>query len=172
METIVTVVIGTHKETPVPKEVKTLGLLERIAIVQHTFRPDKGYMYFDSDIALKLLAGLEQVWGVKARVLHIKKLIDTGALATVYDNEADEEERDPFERAEFYWGDTLVCLVFTEGWTAVGGPRLYHDSVTYSVYSAADISEKLLVVLSELGLIPETIYRTKRLAEGRLESAN
>jgi hypothetical protein len=172
LKTVVTVVIGTHEQTPVPREVRTLGLLERIAVIQHTFRPDKGFMYVDSDIALKVLTGLEQLFGVKPRVLHGNKILDTGALAALYYSKANEEERDPFERAEFYLDDTLVCLVVTENWAAVGGPRLYHDSVTYSVYSQEDISKKFLAGLADLGVTPDTLCHTKRLADGRLESAN
>lgn len=155
-----------------PRKAKKLGLLERFAVVQNTSRPDKTFMYFDSDIALKLLEGLEQILDVEARVIHNNKEMDTRALTTSYDGEKDAEERDPFERATFYQNNQLVCLIVSENWTAIGGPKIYHDSVTLSVYSSADISEKLLVKLSDFGVVPTAIHRTKRLAEGRLESAN
>jgi hypothetical protein len=171
MKTSVTVVIGTHKETPVPKEIKRLGLLERFALVQHTARDDKTYMYFDSDIAVKLLEALEKVLSVQARVTYRDQVTDVRWLANLYSLEQDEEERDPFEQAELYVNTKLICLVVTEGWTAVGGPKIYHDSHTYSVYSANDLSEKLLEALSEFGIVPGKLYRTRRLAEGRLESA-
>jgi hypothetical protein len=129
MKTTIAVVIGTHKETPVPKEVKSLELLERCAIAQETYQADKTYMYFDSDLAIKVLGGLEQVLGVPARVITDTKKTDTKksdtlsiqSLAASYSKQVDEEERDPFEQAEYWQADKLICLVVTENWQAVGG---------------------------------------------------
>jgi hypothetical protein len=172
MTTTVAFVIGTHKETPIPKEVKKLGLLERFAIIQNTSRPDKTYMYFDSDIAMKVLGGLEQVWGIEAHIIYLGTSVTTQKLADTY-NHTPEEERDVFERAAFYQDDKTVCLVVSEDWAAVGGPAVYHDSVTYSVYSATNRSEDYVTVLQQNGINPTIVHHTNSLSKAdRLVSAS
>ena len=136
-------VSGYHDCTFPPAEAYDAGLRERFAIVLGSFRPDRDGMCFDAKVFLRLGEAL------CAALPHTSLLVELpgGARFTSFGDLAREyarvsqDERDPPRRVRLFNGDDPVCVMDTEFWVNVGGPAIYHDSYTFSFYTAADHAE-------------------------------
>ncbi|HEX6865757.1 MAG TPA: hypothetical protein VF122_00855, partial [Caulobacteraceae bacterium] len=62
-------------------------------------------------------------------------------------NSSRDEYRDPPEYIVARDGEDLILCIATEYWTRIGGPRPYHDSYTYSIYSRDNIIENVIKFL-------------------------
>ncbi len=49
------IVVGYHECSFPPSMAYDAGLTERFAVVFDTFRPDKGYLFFDADLFMRVL---------------------------------------------------------------------------------------------------------------------
>jgi hypothetical protein len=69
-------------------------------------------------------------------------------LETLYQNSAGED-RDLPEDVLWLDGSVTIAGGFAEKWYAVGGPEIYHDSFTFSVFSRDEIFPSLLEAADE-----------------------
>src|SRR5947209_1811605 len=136
-------VSGYHDCTFPPAEAYDAGLRERFAVVLGSYRPDRDGMCFDATTFLRVGEA------VCAAVPHTSLLIDISGdirfgsfreLAQGYAR-LTQEGRDPPQRLRLFNGDGVVCVMETELWVNIGGPAIYHDSYTFSFYTAEDYSE-------------------------------
>lgn len=150
---------GFDPACAVPACVKAASLNHRLAVIQHTYRPDSVDMYFDEALWRRLLQFAEQ-FGSEYRVGIIDRDWSMGAVNRDWESgradeptEADEisvdaflaawsrmSERDPPEYIMVRGKRGLVMCIATEYWTQVGGPRPYADSYTYSLFSKSFIN--------------------------------
>lgn len=157
-------VLGTHDTTPVPAAVRAHGFTHRFALVQSTHAPAVADMVVDSTALLVLLAAIDAHYGTSGRLFwdrpqRRRERIELATLAEFY-RTTPPENHEPLAAAEWRQGHRVVALLHTEQWSDVGGPAPYHDSLTYSLYSAEDLSAPLLAALRAAGHEPTAIVRT------------
>jgi hypothetical protein len=73
---------------------------------------------------------------------------DELSIETYIAMRADEVEPEPAEYVMVRDDTALVLCIATEFWTQVGGPTPYADSYTYSIFSAEDVSGRVMTHLS------------------------
>jgi hypothetical protein len=154
---------GIDPVTDVPEVARANNLLNRTAVIQDTYRPDKVDMYFDEmlwrrvlDYACSFREGATidindvrldpKPRGLLARLFQNEKWIEcTESVESflVRWNGTDPGEREPPPLIIVKDGHTPVLCVSTEYWSRVGGPPEYHDSYTYSIYASDDQSASI-----------------------------
>src|SRR5919106_2716961 len=133
----------------IPRDIRALGLVRRVAFVLDTFRSDKVDMYFDAELYVGLVDAVREITGAE-RMSAVApsgervEIADSTALAGLLEREP-EVEREPLQRIFLYRSNTLVCAIGSEPWAQVGGPELYQDSYTVPVYSSDDLADRLEV---------------------------
>ena len=133
------VVVGSHPETPSPpEEAIAASLLDRVAVVLDSYRPDRVDLYFDTELFLAtsdailqalLPDSLEIVRSATQPSLESLDALGREWLA------APEVEREPPELLRALRSGSVVCLAVPELWAQVGGPQPYHDSYTMSFFA-------------------------------------
>lgn len=158
------IVLGTHDATPVPAAARAHGFTHRFAVVQSTHAPAVADMVVDSRVVLALVRAVDTHFATSASLFwdrpgRRRQRVELTALEAYYRDTA-PELHDPITAAEWRSGNRLVALLHTETWCDVGGPMPYHDSVTYSLYTAADLGAPLLAALRAAGHEPTAVIRT------------
>jgi len=155
------IVLGTHDATPVPAAARAHGLTQRFALVQSTHAPGVADMLVDSSALLVLLRTFDMHLASAGRLYwdRARRRRERVALAslTAYYRTTPQEEHEPLTGGEWLRGQRLVALLHTERWANVGGPAPYHDSLTYSFYTAEDCSHGLLDALRAADCEPSAI---------------
>lgn len=141
-----------------PREVEAWRLPFRFAVVQHAYRPDM----VDSYVDFPLWRALCEFAGIVANgdAITIAQLApnqrqrplrrDDEVLLTEYLSSGPSvfgEEWDAPERIVVRRDGAPVLVVASEYWVYAGGPPLYHDTMTYSIYSSEDIESRVLEFL-------------------------
>lgn len=157
------IVLGAHDATPVPAAARAHGFTHRFAVVQSTHAPGVADMVVDSRVVLALVRAVDAHFATSAALFwdrpgRRRQRIQLTALEAHY-RDTRPDLHDPLTAAEWRSGHRLVALLHTETWCDVGGPAPYHDSVTYSLYSAADLGAPLLAALRAAGHEPTTVIR-------------
>ena len=103
-------------------------------------------MYFDSGLFLQFLGVIDDAIGATSRHVRVIDphkntpidLFSFGELQDFYHG-IPEEERDLPE--DIIWFDDVVMVGggFAEKWYSVGGPEIYHDSFTFSIFTKKEI---------------------------------
>lgn len=145
------IVLGTHDATPVPAAARAHGLTQRFALVQSTHAPGVADLLVDSSVLLVLLRTLDTHFAATGRLYwdrshRRRERIELESLTACY-RTTPQEKHEPLSAGEWLRGQRLVALLHTEFWSEVGGPAPYHDSLTYSFYTAEDCSGVLLAAL-------------------------
>lgn len=142
-------VVGVHRETPVPDDVRTLHLCHRTALVLDTCRSWSPDMYFDAGLLVTLLDPinrfLDAAGAFAVRLYEPERLHVCGslaALAAFYSGRPADAGMP--EHAAWTRGRHTVARGFSERWDLVGGPALYHDSCTFSIFTGAPLPEAVL----------------------------
>jgi hypothetical protein len=134
-------VAGYHACSFPPPFAADAGLKERFAVVLDSFRADKDGMFFDAELFVQITAALLQAIPHHSLDIEIganqAPLHSMPALADCYARQ-EESEREPPLRMKMYSDQRLVACEETEWWVQVGGPAIYHDSYTFSFYTAAN----------------------------------
>lgn len=161
--------------TTVPSFLKSAGLTRRMAVIQHTHRPDSVDMCFDEPLFLRLLEFALQFGsnhedhevGIIDRGPTVNRDWEAGtAQEPVRADEIDPDvfcsewnaSEDPYRfPPEFIVvrqnGNMVLCIV-TEHWAQVGGPEPYADSYTYSIIAKEDIAGTVTEFLRESDMAP------------------
>lgn len=148
----VRLVNGAHKKfTLIPKELEKEKYPFRTGLVLESFRSHRVDMFFDSDLFLIILSECcIRALGEPKTIQMNGCMIKDGLVANLrkYYDSLTEEDHDLPET--IVWDDAVGIR---ESWNLVGGPDLYHDSYTFSIFSRKPIYSKLKMS------IPETIQR-------------
>ncbi|MBX3736871.1 MAG: hypothetical protein KF715_09295 [Candidatus Didemnitutus sp.] len=158
------IVLGTHDTTPVPAAARAHGFTQRFALVQSTHASAVADMVIDSVALLALIRVLDAHCATPGSLFwdrpgRRRQRVELDALAAYYRDTA-PENHDPLTAGEWRRGGRLVALLHTETWCNVGGPAPYHDSLTYSFYSATDLSGLLFDGLRRADLAPTSVITT------------
>lgn len=148
---------GFHEQTPIPKAAKRAGWSHRSAVVIDSHIPGEPEMQFDSTLFVQFLRSIDAVIAATNRritVIDPKKgkkveLMSVEALHDFY-QEIEAEDRDLPEAIIWYNEATEVGGGFPEKWYAVGGPEIYHDSFTFSVFTENDIFPAVVHAAEEI----------------------
>jgi hypothetical protein len=150
----IALVAGYHPCSFPPSIAYDNGLRARFAVVLSSYHPEKDGMFFDADLFVLLAYAMLKV------IPHDSLSIETGdssrlpSLPDLVQQYADQDEtdREPPDRIKVSCSGRLVAVEETEAWMAVGGPTPYHDSYTFSFYTAEDRS-------TEFRRVCETVAR-------------
>ena len=146
MDRTLCLVSGYHDWNFPPFRAYNHGLRSRFALVLDTYRRDKGMMFFDVELFLRLVSEACNVIGYDAIEIRLTDEVcfdSFDALAQYY-ADRDELDNEPPEGIDLIRENQVVAIAITEFWTLVGGPSPYHDSYTISFYTSEDRSEELL----------------------------
>lgn len=157
-------VLGTHEATPVPAAARAHGLTHRCALVQSTAAAHATELVVDPTALLVALAWLDSSHarpGVLFWDESRRQRATRGELETHY-RTRDATQFDVVRAGEWRHADgQLAVLLATEPWAAVGGPAPYHDSYTYSFYSAEPLDQALLAALRSNGCEPVAVLHAE-----------
>lgn len=142
---------GYDQWSHVPREFAQPTLTHRFAVVQETYVEGCADMFFD-----------EPLWRALAEFVRVK---NSGAVLVLRENQerepvgldaffeeldaAEPDEKEPPPIIQSVAEGVVLMQMVTTYWTRAGGPDLYHDSYTYSLYSGRDISAELTAFLSD-----------------------
>lgn len=144
---------GFERDWRMPDGLRAAGLTRRVALVQETGVPGLVDMYFDDALFLAVLDFMASAapgarLGLAARVEDIgRKEVSPEQLRADW-SRLSADERDPVGAVVARIGDRPVLAMLTEFWVAVGGPRPYADSYTYSLLSDRPLGDDLRAFLS------------------------
>lgn len=163
------IVLGLHDATPVPAAVRAHGFDHRFALVQSTHAPAVADMIVDSTALLALIRALDTHVGAPGKLFwdrphRRRQRIELSALEAHY-RDTPPDTHDPLSAGEWRVGQQLVALLHTETWCNVGGPAPYHDSLTYSFYTAEDCSQTLLTALRAADCEPSSVLTATSLPQ-------
>lgn len=140
---------GMDGEFARPPQAKHAGFDKRFAVIQDTHVPGHDDMVFDEALWRALasfMTGLGMTIEVVDRAGKGSRPQSLDSWMAQLDA-SPADDRSPPDLLLAREGDALrVCMV-TEFWCEVGGPLLYHDSYTYSFYSAQDLGRDVLAFL-------------------------
>jgi hypothetical protein len=142
-------VAGVHKSWRYPKPPKFLakaGLTFRFAVIQETFAPGCADMYFD-EVLWKTIVDFARRYGPADILTVAERMEDVNRREIPIDlylwdwEKIAQEDRDPPQMLLLRDARDLRFCAITEYWNLAGGPKAYHDSYTYALFSARDLSE-------------------------------
>jgi hypothetical protein len=148
-KTDITFVDGFDDWYTVPPAVKSAGLSHRFAVIQDTYRSDSVGMYFDEALWRRLIDfALHFSPGSYLTAIVGERAFDWISFISDWENSTASNREPPAYVQVFADGKFVLCMA-TEYWTRVGGPMPYHDSYTYSFFSAEDLSRRIMQHLRE-----------------------
>lgn len=155
------IVLGTHDATPVPAAARAHGFTHRFALVQSTHAAGHADMVVAAGPLLALLDALDLRHDLPGALYwdEARRRRTTRAAVGTHYRLQPPAEHEILAAGEWRERDQLTVLLCSEQWLAVGGPEPYHDSITYSFYSATDLSDSLLHALRRAGHEPAAIHR-------------
>ena len=145
----IALVSGYHSCSFPPLIAFDAGLRNRFAVVFDTYRPQEEGMFFDADLFLDIVEAFLRT--VPYDRLDIEMGGKYGPLQSASELKnwyACHKERvnDPPLRMRCWSENLLVAVEETELWVNVGGPDVYHDSITASFYTAVDSTDELRIL--------------------------
>jgi len=165
-------VSGYHQCSFPPIIAYSNGLRHRFAIVLDTYRRSKVDMFFDIELFLHIVPRLCETIGFDSAEIVMP---DNGIRFHIFEDyaqhfsERGEVDWEPPEQIELIQKKQLVGFVETEYWTLHGGPSPYHDSYTFSFYTAEDRSEEFRKICelesANLGAQIAGYYKEEQLKE-------
>jgi hypothetical protein len=150
----IALVAGYHPCSFPPSIAYDNGLRVRFAVILSSYRPDKDGMFFDADLFVLLTCAMLKVIPYDSLSIETGEFLRLSSLPDLVGHYADQDEndREPPDRIKISYSGRLVAVEETEAWMAVGGPAPYHDSYTFSFYTAEDRS-------TEFRRVCETVAR-------------
>jgi hypothetical protein len=139
-----------------PYQAEKYGFDQRIAFVMESHDPTRPDMFFDSRLYVGLVGVVSNVleaphiratmrqWrpGIRSRERQIE-FHDVNAMGKSFEN-IPEVEQEPFDYLLLCKDSTVLGVIVSEPWARVGGPELYHDSYTQALFTATDVSERVI----------------------------
>ncbi|HEY1269161.1 MAG TPA: hypothetical protein VGH16_18020 [Candidatus Binatia bacterium] len=139
-----------------PHHAEKCGFEQRIAFVMESYDPTRPDAFFDSQLYVGLVGAVFHVLGANriratTRMLRLGirnrdreiEFHDADTMGKVFEN-VPEIEKEPFDYLFFFKDSTIIGVMVSEPWARVGGPELYHDSYTQALFTAADVSERVI----------------------------
>lgn len=161
------IIVRDHQPLAVPPGAAAAGLTTAIAVVLSTSRQSADEMVLDHELWLACMQGVAPAVGAASvhvfaasqrRWLerwrrprlgdHIAGLSQYGS-ELLADQDPEQTKTDLWETILWKNGDRLCAAASREGWYAVGGPDLYHDSYTTSIMIAPQHAEALVRSIAE-----------------------
>lgn len=144
----VILVRGYHLNTPIPAPALRANLRHRFAVVFDT--EDTPEMEFDAKLFCDILheistqipydeINIELDDGLM--LSSVSELLDS--YSGITESEEEDEDREPPKRIRYSISGRASCHEETEFWVLCGGPPPYHDSYTFSFFTACDMSDSL-----------------------------
>lgn len=129
-----------------PRFAHRVGLQCRTAFILDSYRSSCVDMYFDVELYASLLDGIGRIFRPDRATAYEEghRIIDITAPSGARKTLLSAEECKPFSRIDYSCGEATVAVIVSEPWAQVGGPEPYHDSYTFSVYSADDAQGALI----------------------------
>ncbi len=145
-------VTGFDSFSAIPEAAKKAGLKYRFAVIQDTYRPDKVYIYFDENLLMSIIDFLKGFYNAQDFQIEQRQGVAKVQLEVFLSdwNKLNSDDRNPPETIYVRKEQKIVACVATQYWKCCGGPRPYHDSYTYQLFSEDDISEKVITFLAEV----------------------
>src|ERR1051325_3547494 len=139
-----------------PSVAEKHGLCHPLAFVIESYDPKRPDAFFDSELYVGLVGTVCSVLEAD----HIRtmpretlcrgvtspdsfRFPDTNAMKKYFED-IPEVEQEPFDYLFFCNGSTTLGIMVSEPWAHVGGPDLYHDSYTQALFTAEDLSERII----------------------------
>jgi hypothetical protein len=138
-------VSGNDGLAPTPLVLSQSRLNKRFAVVQETYFEGCVDAYFDEALWRALLAFVV-THGEKATVIRPFAGMTEEPLTqflTSWDR-TDREDREPPWAALVRSDGVLALAMVTEYWVRIGGPSIYHDSYTYSLFSDHELGSDVI----------------------------
>lgn len=160
--TTIEFVRGGQSEWLAPREVDGWQLPLRFAVAQQTHRPDKVDAYVDKSLWLRLCE-FARTFAEGSPLTIVRLRPDQRQRSPTQDDEkplesylirgaaVSDEDWDAPERIMVRRDGAPVLVIAAEHWVYVGGPALYHDSMTYSIFSKEDIEGRVIQFLTDSG---------------------
>ena len=145
-------VAGIERDARFPKYLAAAGLTHRFAVVQQTYVEGADDMVID-EMLWRALVSFAAAYDPAAPLSVAPREKDVGrkeVLLSDYMAEWDEklpDDRYPPDVVLLRHGQTLRLCLIAEAWYSCGGPYLYHDSCTHSLFSDRDIGDEVIVFL-------------------------
>jgi hypothetical protein len=141
---------GLDRHSTYPSFVEAAGLNERFAVVQDTFVEGCDDMHFEEPLWRELVECFPRLIPdcqvLVTPEIQPDKPIMLGDFLQRWDLTA-AEDREPPPIVTALSGQTIALVMVTDFWVRTGGPDIYHDSYTYSVFSEQDVSAELMATL-------------------------
>lgn len=139
---------GEDGMTPLPPIVSQAQFSERFAVVQETYVEGCVDMYFDQALWRALAGYVAGLGGTVSVLIKFKDRREAPLddFLEGWETVPDEDKNPPWvllARAE----GRLVLAMVTDYWVQVGGPKLYHDSYTYSLFSDRRLEGEVMAAL-------------------------
>lgn len=135
-----------HAPTLLPKPAHAHGWKHRTALVIDSHVAGESEMILNTALLVRFLETIDQALAATTRRIQIidpatasPTTLSSWAELSAFYGRVTKEHQDLPESVEWRTGDVLIAGGFPEKWYAVGGPALYHDSFTFSVYSTRDV---------------------------------
>lgn len=147
-------VAGIEPDARFPNYLATSGLTRRFAVVQQTYVEGAVEMVIDKVLWRALIAFVD-TYASDATVWVAAREKDVGRNERLLSDYMVEweatapDDRYPPDVILLRSGQALILCMFTEAWYGVGGPGIYHDSCTYSLFSTRDIADEVLAYLRD-----------------------
>jgi len=170
----VSFVRGVDRFSTFPDFVKQAHLGSRFAVVQETYVEGCTDMHFEEPLWRALVDFLRNKFPGEAVdvTTELGASVPVDRFLTEWDKTVPSEHEPPPVLTASVNFRPIVCMV-TDYWTRVGGPRPYHDSYTYSIYSDSDLGDEVMSALADAAcrsrwtLAPEVIPTTSAQASHR-----
>jgi len=134
---------------PAPRFVRDAGLMQRFAVIQETYTEGAIDPVFDEAL-WRALADYVARYGALTTMTRGRDLDHCERTLPQYLAEwanIAPDDRDPPEFLLARTDGALELCAVTEFWVHVGGPKAYHDTLTYVLYSKHDVSSDLVAFL-------------------------
>lgn len=131
-------VIGAHKHTPIPDEVRSHELRHRFAVIVDPHRESRMPLETVASIVSAILLEISAAFSWSRVVATMPDGTEYGRLSDVTGHVLADHSLNLPARVCYYRDEQLVCVEVTENWAALGGPQPYSDSHTFSFYTPWD----------------------------------
>jgi hypothetical protein len=149
----VALVLGYLPNIDLPnKNAMSLGLPHRFAIVLDSQIDETGEMYFYWECWQTIAESLINIMGCDEAQCYEHNRIHSfdfkNGVSTKLSTLDDENEPTPYNEVYLFKEGETVCLIVTEEYIAIGGPKPYHDSYTFSFYVKSVDPSRIIETLS------------------------
>lgn len=139
---------GMDRYSTLPPFVAKAGLTHRCAVIQDTYVQGCADTFFDASLWLALVEFLQSQGGEVTVLAKWRDRVEQPLSAFLKTwTDLDPEDQDAAWILISRLDDLPTLCMVTDYWCQVGGPRLYHDSYTYSLFAGRDLGREVITFL-------------------------